>query len=55
MNIRAAATSVFGFILLAMASGLISANVRKLADKHGWDNFLARSMHEQSTSAQRKL
>ena len=27
MDIRAAATSVFGFILLAMASGLISANV----------------------------
>jgi hypothetical protein len=42
MNIRAAATSVFVFILLAMASGLISANVRKLADKHGWDNFLVR-------------
>jgi len=42
MNLRAAVTSVFGFILFAMASGLISANVRKLADKHGWDNFLVR-------------
>jgi multidrug efflux pump subunit AcrA (membrane-fusion protein) len=29
-----------------MASGLISANVRKLADKHGWDNFLVRSAEE---------
>jgi hypothetical protein len=35
MNIRPVATSVFGFVLLGMASGLISANVRKLADKHG--------------------
>jgi hypothetical protein len=42
MNVRAAATSVFAFILLAMASGLISANVRKFADKHGLDNFLVR-------------
>jgi hypothetical protein len=42
MNVRAAATSVFGFIFLAIVSGLISANVRKLADKHGWDNFLVR-------------
>ena len=45
MNLRTAATLVFSgivFILLAMASGLISANVRKLADKHGWDNFLVR-------------
>jgi hypothetical protein len=46
MNLRAAATSVFGFILLAMASGLISANVRKLADRHGWDNFLVRWAEE---------
>jgi hypothetical protein len=43
MNIRTAATSVFGFIVLAMTSALISANVRKLADKHGWDNLLVRS------------
>jgi hypothetical protein len=42
MDLRTAATSVFVFILLAMASALISANVRKLADKHGWDNFLIR-------------
>jgi hypothetical protein len=45
MNIRNAATLVFGvilFILTAMATGFISANVRKLADKHGWDNFLIR-------------
>ena len=45
MNLRTAATLLFGgivFILSAMASGLISANVRKLADKHGWDNFLVR-------------
>jgi hypothetical protein len=45
MIVRAAATLVFGFIgfiLLVMASGLISANVQKLADKHGWDNFLVR-------------
>lgn len=43
MNLRISATLVFGgigFILSALASGLISANVRKLADKHGWDNFL---------------
>jgi hypothetical protein len=41
--VLAAATLVFSFIsfiILAMASGLISANVRKLADKHGWDTFL---------------
>jgi hypothetical protein len=43
MNLRTAATSVFSFILLAMVSGLISANVRKFADKHGWDNVLVRS------------
>jgi hypothetical protein len=45
MNIRNVATLVFGvilFILTAMATGFISANVRKLADKHGWDNFLVR-------------
>jgi hypothetical protein len=39
------ATSVFGvltFAVSAMATGLISANVRKLADKNGWDNFLVR-------------
>jgi hypothetical protein len=42
MNVRAVATSVFGFIVLAMVSALISANVRKLADKHGRDNFLVR-------------
>jgi len=38
MNLRAVATSVFVFILLAMAT----ANVRKFADKHGWDNLLVR-------------
>jgi hypothetical protein len=46
MTLRTAATSLFsiiGFILLTMAAGLISANVRKLADRHGWDNFLTRS------------
>lgn len=43
MALRAAANSVFGvliFVILAMATGLISANVRKLADKYGWDNVL---------------
>jgi hypothetical protein len=43
MNLRLVATLFFAgatFILGAVASGLISANVRKLADKHGWDNFL---------------
>jgi hypothetical protein len=42
MNIRAAATSVSAFIFLAVVSALITANVGKLADKHGWDNFLVR-------------
>src|SRR4051812_2712450 len=46
MNVRDAATSVFVFILLGMASGLISANVRKLADKHGWDNFLVHGIEK---------
>jgi hypothetical protein len=45
MSLRVVANSVFGiltFVVLAMATGLISANVRKLADKHDWDNFLVR-------------
>lgn len=45
MTLRVAATLLFAlivFIVPAMATGLISANVRKLADKHGWDNFLVR-------------
>jgi hypothetical protein len=45
MSLRVVANSVFGiltFVVLAMATGLISANVRKLADKHAWDNFLVR-------------
>ena len=45
MTLRAAATLLFAlisFIVLNMATGLISANVRKLADKYGWDNFLVR-------------
>jgi hypothetical protein len=55
MNLRAAATSVFVFILLAMASGLISANVRKLVDKHGWDNFLVRWTEELRWERLRRL
>jgi len=42
MSLRVVATALFGFIVTAIASALISANVRKLADKHGWDNFLVR-------------
>src|SRR5437899_9344058 len=45
MNLRLAATSLFSvivFIVLAMTTGLISANVQKLADRRGWDNFLVR-------------
>jgi hypothetical protein len=45
MTLRVAATSLFSvfvFIVLAMATGLISANVRKLADRYGWDNLLVR-------------
>jgi hypothetical protein len=55
MNIRAAATSIFIFILLAMASGLISANVRKLASERGWDNFLVHGWDRLPQTWQNKL
>src|SRR5271165_30289 len=45
MILRSAATLLFAIIsfgMVSMATGLISANVRKLADKHGWDNLLVR-------------
>jgi hypothetical protein len=40
MTLRAAAIGLFGFIVTTLAAGLISANVRKLASEHGWDNGL---------------
>ena len=49
MTLRAAATYLFSvivFIVLAMKTGLISANVRKLADRHGWDNLLIRGAEQ---------
>ena len=49
MTLRAAATYLFSvivFIVLAMTTGLISANVRKLADRHGWDNLLIRGAEQ---------
>ena len=40
VDVRSIATSVAGFILLAMVGGLISANVRQAAAKRGWDAIL---------------
>src|SRR6266481_6301653 len=42
MTIRAVATSLFGFITLAIVTAFISANVRELARQRGWDTFLVR-------------
>jgi hypothetical protein len=42
LPIRAVATWIFGFILAAIVTAFISANVRELARQRGWDTFLVR-------------
>jgi hypothetical protein len=38
-TIKTAAFAIAGFIILGIGSGLISANVRRLATEFGWDTF----------------
>jgi hypothetical protein len=42
-TIRTSALAIAGFILLAIISGLISANTRRVAAEHGWDTFFLRA------------